>query len=144
MKNLPQILKISLRKILFHTLKLRIILAKDKLESAQILFNAGKYRDAISRAYYAMFYATKALLIFKKEEPKTHQGISMLWRKYFVKTGLIDKNYSKMLSVVQEARTDADYREEIKITRKDAQDAIESARIFVKKMDELVKKIFKN
>ncbi len=121
--------------------KLRIKLAKDKLESAQILFKAGKYRDAVSRAYYAMFYAAKAVLIFKKEEPKTHQGIGLLWRKYFVKTGIVDKNYSKMLSVVQEARTDADYREEVKINKKDAQDAVEKAEIFVKKMDELLKTI---
>lgn len=122
--------------------RLRIKLAKDKLDSARILFEAGKYRDAVSRAYYAMFYAVKAVLIFQKEEPRTHTGTTLLWRKYFVKTGIVDKNYSKMLSVVQEARTDADYREKIKITKEDAQDAIKSAEVFVKKMDELMKKHF--
>ena len=36
--------------------------AYEKLEVAKSLFENGFYSDAVSRAYYAMFYAARALL----------------------------------------------------------------------------------
>ncbi len=33
-----------------------LILSNDDLETAQLLCDCGRYRSAISRAYYAMFY----------------------------------------------------------------------------------------
>ena len=34
--------------------------AEEELSSAYLLFESGKYRDAISRAYYSMFHAARA------------------------------------------------------------------------------------
>ena len=42
--------------------KLRIKLVREKVNSAHILLERGQYRDAISRAYYCIYYAAKALL----------------------------------------------------------------------------------
>ncbi len=46
-------------------------IAGEKLESANLLFEGDMFADAISEAYYAMFYASKALLalrdIFSKD-----------------------------------------------------------------------------
>jgi len=49
--------------------------AYEALESAKILFEKEKYNASISQAYYAMFYASKALLSSKKIYPKTHRGV---------------------------------------------------------------------
>ena len=38
--------------------------AQEKLESAEILLNAGKYKDSIGRSYYAIFSAVRAILAF--------------------------------------------------------------------------------
>lgn len=38
-------------------------LAKDKLVVARDLLAAGHYNDVVSKAYYAMFYASKSLLL---------------------------------------------------------------------------------
>jgi hypothetical protein len=38
--------------------------AKRKLEVAEKLFNPADYEDWVSRAYYAVFHATQALLFF--------------------------------------------------------------------------------
>lgn len=37
--------------------KYRLELSKEKLESARILFESEKYKDSVSRSYYAMFSA---------------------------------------------------------------------------------------
>ncbi len=48
--------------------------AESKLESAKLLYENGRHGDAISRAYYSMHYAARALLSTKNIFPKTHKG----------------------------------------------------------------------
>lgn len=120
-------------------IRLRFIIAKDKLKSARLLLKAGQYRDCISRAYYAMYYGAKALLLAKDVDPKTHKGVKALLSEYFVRTKVIDKRFSKMFALIERARGDADYKELVKITRKDGQAAIDFAEKFVKKMREVAK-----
>lgn len=47
--------------------KYRLDNAKEKLESAKLLLDAGKYRDSIGRSYYAIFTAVRAVLANKKQ-----------------------------------------------------------------------------
>ena len=42
--------------------KYRLDNAKEKLESAKLLLDAGKYKDSIGRSYYAIFTAVRAVL----------------------------------------------------------------------------------
>lgn len=51
---------------------------KEALEAAEILLAAGKYADAISRAYYAAYHHARALLVTVGEEPRTHGGLDRL------------------------------------------------------------------
>lgn len=47
--------------------------AEEKLRAAEYLLDGGYYSDAISRAYYAMYFAARALLALKKIYPKNSQ-----------------------------------------------------------------------
>ena len=51
--------------------------AGEGLESAEILHNHGKYKRAISEAYYTMEAAARASLATKEVHPKTRTGV---WR----------------------------------------------------------------
>jgi uncharacterized protein (UPF0332 family) len=64
---------------------------------------------AISRAYYAMFYATNALLVSQAIFRKTHSGVISAFGQHFVKTGLIEAEYAKMLGQSFDSRLDSDY-----------------------------------
>ena len=46
--------------------------ATESLEEAEILLREGKTRGAMNRVYYAMFYATIALLAIKHLESSKH------------------------------------------------------------------------
>jgi len=41
------------------------------------LYENGFYDDAASRAYYAMYHATKAALLLKEIDTKSHKGFSV-------------------------------------------------------------------
>ena len=70
-------------------------------------------RSITNRAYYSMFYALLALFIKTDVNIKTskHSGVITLFDKEFVKTGKIDKYYSRSLHDIFDARLEFDYKE---------------------------------
>ena len=57
----------------------RISQADESLEAAELLFNTGKYRSSVNRAYYAMFYAVLALLVCGDHSISKHAGVISLF-----------------------------------------------------------------
>ena len=49
--------------------------AEEKLNASKLLFEKGFYGDAVSRAYYCMYFAATALLSLKNISVKTHKGV---------------------------------------------------------------------
>jgi len=120
-------------------IKSRINLAKEKLKAAEKLSEDGFYRDCVSRAYYAMYHLAKAVLVLQNKDPYSHRGVKILLASELVKHGLMDKDIYNLFVLAKEKREDADYRELIKITRKDAVKAIEDAKIFIKNVLKIIK-----
>ena len=56
-----------------------------------------------------MFYAASALLASKGISRSKHSGVISAFGEQFVKTGLIEVEYVKMLGRAFEARNDSDY-----------------------------------
>jgi uncharacterized protein (UPF0332 family) len=54
-------------------------------------------------------HAASALLLTKGITRSKHSGVISAFRKYFVKTGLIQVKYSEMYGRVMDARLDSDY-----------------------------------
>ncbi|MEK7274521.1 MAG: HEPN domain-containing protein, partial [Candidatus Desantisbacteria bacterium] len=48
--------------------------AEEKLSVAEYLLIGKFYKDSISRSYYSMFFAAKALLATKEIYPESHKG----------------------------------------------------------------------
>jgi uncharacterized protein (UPF0332 family) len=119
----------------------RMVLAREKLKVARVLFESGHYNDTVSKAYYAMFYASKALLLALGEDPHKHQGVVSMFGKKIAKVGLTHPRYGRTLAVAQQLREEADYRDDYKATRADSEDAIRDAEDFVNEAQETLKKI---
>ena len=81
-----------------------IALARETLGAAEYLLKGGYYNDAVSRAYYAMFYAARALLASHDIHPKGHKGLILQFGLEFVKTGFIEEMYGRALSHAKERR----------------------------------------
>jgi len=110
--------------------------AESKLNTAKILFEDEIYEDAISRAYYSMFYATKALLRTRNIVTKTHKGLISKFGLEFVKNGEIGEEYASMISTVEERRERADYDAYYEPSGDEAEKIIEDAEGFLELIKE--------
>ncbi len=64
------------------------------LESAKVLYRSELYDDSISRAYYSILHAARAVLLTQNLVTKSHSGLQRLFGQYFVLTGELEKEYS--------------------------------------------------
>lgn len=106
--------------------------ADKKLEVAEKLFKSSDYEDAVSRAYYAVFHATQALLLTEGERAETHKGIVTLFGLLFVKTGKFGRNIGKYLANLKDDRESGDYEVFSYIDKETARTAISEAKEFLK------------
>lgn len=70
----------------------------------------GRYRIAVSRSYYAMFYLAKAMLLQLDLRSNKHSGVISLFGKTFAKTGLVPVEFHDYLIKAEKDRIAADYR----------------------------------
>lgn len=109
--------------------------AKKALESAGVLLDKGDYEGSVSRSYYAMFYATEALLLTKGLKFSSHKSVISLFGEHFIKTGVFKTDMGKKLKKAFEERLDADYGYAFNLNTKDANEILESAEEFVKEIE---------
>lgn len=117
--------------------------AYEKLEASKVLFNNELYADSVSRAYYAMFFAARALLSTKKIYPKTHRGVLAQIGLEFITKGYLDKFSAKVLSTAMEDREEADYGIISKIIKEESKKIMKDAERFIKNIEKAIEKIKK-
>lgn len=83
--------------------------AREEIQVARDLLKDNHYDAAVSRAYYACFYAIHALLAEQGVEAASHKQTGIEFRRLFIKTGKLDKRYSDILEELSSSRMDADY-----------------------------------
>ena len=74
----------------------RLKKAKTLIKQSKLLFDNKMYDGSINRSYYALYSSIRAILAFGKIDRSSHSGIHSVFDRYFVKSGIIEKNYSKM------------------------------------------------
>ncbi len=65
----------------------RLARAKELINDAVTLLDAGSYRSANNRAYYAIFYAMRAILAMDETDFKKHSGVIQYFQREYVKQG---------------------------------------------------------
>lgn len=82
----------------------------EELVRAEVLAQSGMERLAISRCYYAIFYATTALLLTKGVIRAKHGGTRAALGEYFIRTGILPREVGELYKLLQGEREMADYR----------------------------------
>jgi hypothetical protein len=108
--------------------------ANEAIQVANLLFENGFSKDAVSKLYYSLLYFVRALLLTEGFEPKSHEGALRLFGLHFVKKGLFKAEDSHIFSKLMKYREEADYNPSYIFTR---EDFIE----FKKESDRLIEKI---
>mgnify|MGYP005768443967 CR=1 FL=1 len=82
----------------------RLEMAEERLKSSKILLDAGSYKDSIGRSYYAMFTAVRTLLAIEGQDFSKHAAVIAYFQKEYIKSGKIEKKYSKYISQAFQSR----------------------------------------
>jgi len=112
--------------------------AEKALKSAKLLEENGELEDAVSRAYYAMFHAARALLFSRGINAKTHKGTISLFGEKIVKQGIVSEEYADMLRKAFDLRQKSDYEIYAEINVELAKEVIKNAEQFIERVKELV------
>lgn len=113
-------------------------LAENKLDHARRIFEIGLYDDAVSRAYYAMFYAAKAALLAEGIDLRRHSSAVTKFRELFVITGRVDTEYLRYLGRAQSARERSDYAPFVPLSREGTEEILNTAGEFIVKIKEIL------
>jgi len=116
--------------------KYRLQNSKEKLGSAKLLFENDKFKDSISRSYYAMYTAARALLATKHLDSSKHSGVISLFNQHFVKTGVVARDLGRILMKGKDLRQDGDYKDFVETSMKEAQDQYSDAKKFIDQIED--------
>ncbi len=87
----------------------RLAEAKDTQSDVELLISHDRLRAAINRIYYSMFYSLLALGLKYEFETSKHVQLIGWFNKTFIQSGLIEKNYGKIINKAFIRRTKGDY-----------------------------------
>jgi len=93
-----------------------IVKSLERLQAARQQHESNFFEDSISRSYYAMFFAARAILSLKGLSPSSHRGVIASVGDQYVKTGLMKYQIWKYLAVGESIREEADYSSDKGIT----------------------------
>ncbi len=111
--------------------KYRLNKAKDLLSQAKLLHENEKFDGSINRSYYAIFNAIRSLLALSKLDNSKHSGVLSYFDRYFVKTNMLGKRFSKIAHSAFDSRQDFDYEDFYIPTREESQSQIEDSENFI-------------
>ena len=85
--------------------------AAQRVAASRDLLRLGYVEDAVSRAYYAMFYLAEAFLDGEGVRFSSHAAVVAEFGRRFVKTGCVPTEFHQYLLKAQEARHGGDYED---------------------------------
>lgn len=113
-----------------NLVKYRLRNSAEKLESAELLLDAGKYKDSIGRSYYAIFSAVRAVLANDKVDFSKHAGVIAYFQREYIKKGIFAKKYSQYLQSAFQIRNSCDYDDFFIASKQDAEEQYQKAKEF--------------
>ena len=105
----------------------RIERSKEDLDAAHLLFDNGNYRIANNRAYYAIFHAMRAVLVYDNFDSSKHSGIIAEFRRRYIKAGVFPDKISKMIGSAFTIRNSSDYDDMFIVSKSDTEEQLANA-----------------
>ena len=112
--------------------KYRFECSVEAIEDAKLLFENSRYKNALNRAYYAVFHALRAVNVLDGFDSSKHSGVIAHFNQNYVKTGIFSKEVSKIIKLASEKREKADYLDFYIASKEDAEQQIKRAEEFQK------------
>jgi hypothetical protein len=112
--------------------------AEESLSSAQVLFDVGNYNSAANRLYYAVFYGVTAALLEKGHSLKKHTGVRSEFHREFIRTSLLDQQWSTFYNRLFQDRHEGDYDGSVFFDREHVESQLAEGKLFLAELRPLV------
>jgi uncharacterized protein (UPF0332 family) len=115
--------------------------SREEIDTARLLFANGKYKVALTRAYYAIFYAASAMLLSEDIKRSKHSGVLSAFRQFFIKADVIEAEYSDIYGAARDARELSDYELWFMPAEELTETIIADAEKFVARMEQYLREM---
>ena len=112
--------------------------AAQRIAASRDLLRLGHVEDAVSRAYYAMFYLAEAFLEVEGVRFSSHAAVVGEFGRRFAKTGRVPAEFHQYLLKAQEARHGGDYEDLYSLSAEEAELHIQRAERFLELAHHLI------
>jgi uncharacterized protein (UPF0332 family) len=116
----------------------RLERARETLDEAQLLLEAGHANACVNRLYYACFYAVSALLLTRDISTSKHSYARSLLHRDYIKPGRVSKEMGDHYDLLFDSRQRRDYADLIVFKVEDIRPWLEPTRLFVDQIGDLI------
>ena len=114
----------------------RLARAKEDLDTAKKNCVDGSFRASVNRSYYAIFHSLRAITALDRFDSGKHSGIIAFINMHYVKTGVFERSFSKMIDTAFRLREKADYDDFYVVAAIDAEEQIAKAETVVRLVED--------
>jgi uncharacterized protein (UPF0332 family) len=122
--------------------KYRLEKSEKNLKAAKLLFENELLSESINRSYYCIFHTARGLIAYDRFDSKKHSTIIAYFNRNYIKTGKIEKEYSKIISKAFKIRTDSDYKDFYLVTKEETKEQLENAEKFLKRIKKYIEEFY--
>ena len=117
--------------------------ARETLQEARLLLDAGHDIATVNRLYYACFYAVQSLLLTDGLSASKHTGIRSLFNQHWIKTGGLPVAFGDLYNDLFDHRQKGDYADFVRFDIADVNKWFEEAIILINEISSKVEKKIK-
>lgn len=110
--------------------KYRYETSLENLTDARIMYDNGRYKNALNRGYYSIFHSIRAVCALDGFDSSKHSGVISYFNQNYVKTEIFPKELSKIIRYASENREKADYLDFFVASKEEAEKQIKRAEKF--------------
>ena len=111
----------------------------EALADARLMYENGRYKNALNRGYYAIFHAIRAVNALTGFDSSKHSGVIAYFNQNYVKSEIFPKEVSKIIRLASENREKADYLDFYIASKEEAEKQIQRAEEFLKWIEKFLR-----
>ena len=104
----------------------------------KFLIENGELALAVNRIYYGIYYILSALAIRSQFKTSKHSQLISWFNKTFVKEGIVDQKYSKLIRKAFENRMEGDYDVFSVFTKEEVEQSLEEMEEVISEIQKLI------
>jgi uncharacterized protein (UPF0332 family) len=124
--------------------KVRIQASREDCISALDSLAGGHYKTANNRAYYCIFHSMRAILALDGKDFKSHSQLVGYFNREYIKTGEIDRRFSRVIKKALDIRHNSDYADFYIATKEESEALISDADLFLREAESYIEKRMKS